>query len=79
MYQDCLVAGLLAVGVRLLGPVEIWAGSARVEVGPPRQRAVLAALAVDAGRVVAVEALVDRVWGPEPPQCWPPFLVSTWG
>jgi DNA-binding SARP family transcriptional activator/tetratricopeptide (TPR) repeat protein len=39
-----------------------------METGPPRQRAVLAALAVDAGRVVPVDVLVDRVWGPDPPQ-----------
>ncbi|HVQ91597.1 MAG TPA: winged helix-turn-helix domain-containing protein, partial [Mycobacteriales bacterium] len=52
----------------MLGPVEVWAGLTRVEVGPPRQRAVLAALAVDAGRVVAVDVLVDRVWGTDPPQ-----------
>jgi DNA-binding SARP family transcriptional activator/tetratricopeptide (TPR) repeat protein len=55
------------VGFRLLGPVEVWAGSTRVQVGPPRQRAVLAALGVDAGRVVPVDVLVDRVWGPDPP------------
>jgi DNA-binding SARP family transcriptional activator len=57
----------LVVGFGLLGPVEVWAGSTRVQVGPPRQRAVLAGLAVDAGRVVPVDVLVDRVWGPDPP------------
>jgi DNA-binding SARP family transcriptional activator len=36
-------------------------------VGTPRQQAVLAALLVDAGRPVPVEALIDRVWGDEPP------------
>jgi DNA-binding SARP family transcriptional activator len=38
-----------------------------VETGQPRQRAVLAALTVDVGRLVTVAALVDRVWGDEPP------------
>jgi DNA-binding SARP family transcriptional activator/tetratricopeptide (TPR) repeat protein len=49
---------------RLLGPVEVWARGVRVEPGPPRQRGVLAALAVDAGRPVSMETVVDRVWGP---------------
>jgi DNA-binding SARP family transcriptional activator len=53
---------------RLLGPVEVWAVSGRVEVGPPRQCAVLAALAADAGRPVPVDALVRRVWGDNPPE-----------
>ncbi|AVV48047.1 AfsR family transcriptional regulator [Streptomyces sp. P3] len=33
-----------------------------VDVGQPRRRAVLAALAADAGRPVSVHTLVDRVW-----------------
>jgi len=49
---------------RILGPVEVWTRGARVEPGPPRQRGVLAALAVDAGRPVSMDAVVDRVWGP---------------
>jgi DNA-binding SARP family transcriptional activator/tetratricopeptide (TPR) repeat protein len=55
------------VDFRLLGPVEVWSAGRRLEAGPPQQRAVLAALLADAGRLVTVETLVDRVWGHEPP------------
>jgi hypothetical protein len=52
---------------RLLGPIEIEATIGHlVDIGPPRQRCVLAALAVDAGRPVMVESLVDRGWGESP-------------
>ena len=53
--------------VRLLGPVEVWVGDRRLPIGEPRQRTVLAALAADAGRVVSVDTLIDRVWGDRPP------------
>src|SRR5262245_47597199 len=50
--------------IRLLGAVEILTDSGQtVEVGPPQRCAVLAALAVDAGRSVPVDVLLDRVWG----------------
>jgi DNA-binding SARP family transcriptional activator/tetratricopeptide (TPR) repeat protein len=55
------------VEFRLLGPVGVRAGDTELDAGLPRQRAVLAALAVDAGRLVTVETLVDRVWGDQPP------------
>src|SRR4051794_1785824 len=52
---------------RMLGPVEVRAGGSPIALGEPRQRAVLVALLVDAGRPVSVETLVDRVWGEAPP------------
>jgi DNA-binding SARP family transcriptional activator/tetratricopeptide (TPR) repeat protein len=53
--------------LRLLGPVEVWAGGRMVDAGSPRQRCVLAALAVDTGRPVSTATVVDRVWGDTPP------------
>jgi len=55
------------VELRLLGAVRALVDGAEVDLGPARQRCVLAALAVDAGRVVSVERLIDRVWGGHPP------------
>jgi DNA-binding SARP family transcriptional activator/tetratricopeptide (TPR) repeat protein len=55
------------VDLRLLGPVEVWAPDGPIDLGPPRQRSVLAALACDSGRVVRAEVLIDRVWGDRPP------------
>jgi DNA-binding SARP family transcriptional activator len=52
---------------RVLGPVELHAGGKPVDIGPPRQRAVLAALSVDVGRPVLPGTMIDRVWGHEPP------------
>jgi DNA-binding SARP family transcriptional activator len=63
--SDC--GGPELIEFRLLGPVEVWAGGRRVEVGQPRQRAVLAVLAADAGRTVTAEVLIDRVWDDTPP------------
>jgi DNA-binding SARP family transcriptional activator/tetratricopeptide (TPR) repeat protein len=52
---------------RLLGPVELRSGQRSIDTGQPRQRAVLAALAADAGRLVPVAELIDRIWGETPP------------
>jgi DNA-binding SARP family transcriptional activator/tetratricopeptide (TPR) repeat protein len=52
---------------RLLGEVQVFAAGRLLDVGTPRQQAVLAALAVDPGRPVPIETLIDRVWGDEPP------------
>src|SRR5215467_11187369 len=56
------------VEFRLLGPVEVWAPDRCLEMGPPQQRAVLAALAVDAGRPVFRDTLIDRIWSGRVPE-----------
>jgi DNA-binding SARP family transcriptional activator len=53
--------------IRLLGPVEVFAGRVRVPTGRRQLRAMLAVLAVDVPRPVPVATLIDRVWGDQPP------------
>jgi DNA-binding SARP family transcriptional activator len=53
--------------LRILGPIELWTGSALADLGPARQRSILGALLVDPERPVPLESLVDRVWGDRPP------------
>ncbi|HEV8559923.1 MAG TPA: BTAD domain-containing putative transcriptional regulator [Actinophytocola sp.] len=52
---------------RLLGEVQLQVAGRLLDAGTPRQQAVLAALAVDAGRPIPIETLIDRVWGDNPP------------
>ncbi len=51
----------------ILGPLELWQDDEPVPVGGPQQRALLAVLLVDAGRVVSTDRLVDHLWGERPP------------
>jgi DNA-binding SARP family transcriptional activator len=53
--------------LRLLGPVELVVAGQVLDLGPPKRRAVFAALAVDAGHPVSAGTLVDRVWDEKPP------------
>ncbi|MFJ4833145.1 AfsR/SARP family transcriptional regulator [Streptomyces sp. NPDC088747] len=53
--------------LRLLGPLELWAGGRYIELGQPRQRVVLAVLAANSGRLLTVGSLVDRIWDDTPP------------
>ncbi|MFD0200447.1 MULTISPECIES: AfsR/SARP family transcriptional regulator [Saccharothrix] len=61
---------------RLLGDVAVAVGDRTLDLGPDRQRRVLAALAVDVGRVVSVERLIERVWHEAPPSRARATLVS---
>lgn len=53
--------------VGLLGPLEVYEGDHRIHVGSVRQRAALALLALDAGRVVSADRLIDGLWGDNAP------------
>ncbi|PWK83613.1 DNA-binding SARP family transcriptional activator [Lentzea atacamensis] len=56
------------VEFRLLGDVALFVDGRAIDLGPARQRCVLAALALDVNRVVSVDRLTDRVWGEQPPR-----------
>ena len=58
----------------LLGPLLVRSGGVAVPVMQGRQRAVLAALLLNAGRPVSVEDLTETLWGPEPPPSAPVAL-----
>ncbi|WP_225754977.1 BTAD domain-containing putative transcriptional regulator [Actinotalea sp. Marseille-Q4924] len=55
------------VGIDLLGPVRVVVDGRPVELGGPKPRAVVAALALAAGRPVSGEELERAVWGEDPP------------
>ena len=51
----------------ILGPLEVRAGSGVVRVPGAKERALLADLVVNAGRVMAADRLVEDLWGEDPP------------
>ena len=53
---------------RLLGPMEVLDGDTPVALGALKQRALLARLLVTPNRTVAVERLVDDLWGEAVPE-----------
>ncbi len=53
---------------RILGPIEVLDDGVPVDLGAPKQRAVLAVLLLHANEVVSADRLVDLVWGEDPPR-----------
>jgi DNA-binding SARP family transcriptional activator len=53
---------------RLLGPLEVRDDSASVPIGGQKQRALLALLLLDPGRVVSTDRLISALWGETPPR-----------
>lgn len=47
----------------LLGPLAVWRGGAELSAGPPQQRDLLALLILNRNQRVAIDALVDALWG----------------
>ena len=54
--------------VRILGPLEVRDGEQIVSVRRPKQRALLAVLALHVGDPLSADRLVDGLWGEHPPK-----------
>jgi DNA-binding SARP family transcriptional activator len=53
---------------RILGPLEVSDETGPLLLGGQKQRAVLALLLLEPGRVVSVDRLLDALWGEHPPR-----------
>jgi DNA-binding SARP family transcriptional activator len=63
-----------SVEYRILGPLEIRTGGSELHLGHTREQRVMAALLLDAGRVVSLERLVDELWDEDPPETAPKLV-----
>ena len=61
-------AGTPELDVRLLGPIEAERDGLPATLGGPKPRALLAVLALEPGRVVSVDRLVEALWPGDPPE-----------
>ena len=53
---------------RLLGALEVSAGEVAADLGPPKQRALLAILLLHAGEILPIDRLIELLWGDSPPR-----------
>src|SRR5438309_1809590 len=60
-------SGEVGLDFRLLGPFEVASNGRLIEIGSPKQRALLAMLLVHRGRVVSFDALAEELWAGHPP------------
>ncbi|MCZ7428684.1 AfsR/SARP family transcriptional regulator [Micromonospora sp. WMMA1949] len=56
------------LSIGLLGPLSLRFCRTAVTASAPKQRQVLALLALNAGRVVTVPTLIEELWGDRPPR-----------
>ncbi|HZD80717.1 MAG TPA: winged helix-turn-helix domain-containing protein, partial [Actinomycetota bacterium] len=54
--------------IRILGSLEAGSDGTTTDLGPPKQRAVLAVLLLHAGETVPTDRLIELVWGEHPPR-----------
>lgn len=56
-----------SIEISVLGRMEVRLDGRSVDLGTPRQRSIMAALALSKGRPVDFGVIVERVWGASPP------------
>ncbi len=61
-------AGDVALRFEILGPLRAWWGAEELDVGPAKQRAVLAVLLTNANKPVHTARIVENVWGQDQPE-----------
>ncbi|MEV4480162.1 AfsR/SARP family transcriptional regulator [Micromonospora coxensis] len=54
--------------IRTLGGLAVRVGAEELSLGTPKQRTVLAVLALHAGQLVTVDRMVDELWPDDPPR-----------
>ena len=54
--------------IRLLGPLEVASRGNQADLGPPKQRALLALVALSPNEVVSTDQLIFQLWGEHPPR-----------
>ena len=64
------------LSIGLLGPLSLRLGKTPVTTSAPKQRQVLALLALNAGRVVTVPTLIEELWGDCPPRSYATTLQT---
>lgn len=66
--SEAAAAGPRRLQFKLLGPLEASRDGVGIDLGPRKQRAVLALLLLSANRVLPTERLIDDLWGDSPPE-----------
>ncbi len=61
-------AGDPPLRLSVLGSLRVWRDETAIELGPVQQRVVLAVLALQAGRPVGLQPVINAVWGESPPR-----------
>ena len=54
--------------ILVLGPVEVWHGGRALALARQQERFILGVLALEVGRPVATDRLIDLLWGDNPPR-----------
>ncbi|GAA2705820.1 winged helix-turn-helix domain-containing protein [Micromonospora olivasterospora] len=60
----------------ILGHQRAWHGDQEIDIGPGKQRAVLAVLLLSAGRPVPTGQIIDAVWPEDPPANGPQAVTD---